>query len=252
MGLGSFFGGVATGLLGMEGAKDTNQANERIASARNLFEQEEAVKARGFSHNQALLARRFSSDQAKKQMDYQTQMSSTAVQRRMEDMKAAGINPILAGKFDASTPAGAMAQATAPATSKANSQGYTAINTMQPLLDNLGNAIQLRKLNAEAKKTEQEAKLTGNKVGMTSPASTVASDADYVYKNIKNMMQDKGFHQYLKKSFMDSVSSGYNSTAKALGRASDKISDTIGNIISKDKTKPYKDKDGLHIPIYPK
>lgn len=57
-----------------------------------------------------LLEGKFARDQARKQRRFQEDMSNTAYQRAMEDMRKAGLNPILAGKLGgASTPTGAMA-----------------------------------------------------------------------------------------------------------------------------------------------
>lgn len=74
----------------------------------NQWANDRMDKANAFSAGQSQINRDFQADQAQEQMAFQDRMSSTAYQRSMMDMKAAGLNPILAyQKGGASTPSGA-------------------------------------------------------------------------------------------------------------------------------------------------
>ena len=122
--------GVAGALIGKKGQEETNAANAR----------------------QAALNRNF-----------QERMSNTAVQRRMADMRQGGINPLLAGKYDASTPAGAMATFGNPGA--AATAGFSQVG---------GTANTLATGQAQRDKMSVEEELTRNKEKITSIMADVS------------------------------------------------------------------------------
>nr|WAE43904.1 MAG: DNA pilot protein [Microviridae sp.] len=83
---GGVVGGIAAGGLDYLGQNSANNVNRQIANSTNQM----------------------NLDIARQQMEFQERMSSTAWQRGIADMKAAGINPLLAvSQGGASSPSGA-------------------------------------------------------------------------------------------------------------------------------------------------
>lgn len=133
-----FAGDLVGGALNYFGAKKANDMNRKMAKEQMAFQHQSAGEAMDFSQSSS-----------REQMAFQERMSNTAYQRAVEDMKRAGINPILAfNQGGASSPSGAMSTGVSAPGASASSQNE--------LSEAVSSAMDARRMRSELKNMREQ------------------------------------------------------------------------------------------------